>query len=199
MSMGKGNAPSFPVRFAVAFAAFAPMIGCTALAPPRVPDASRSDEAVVVDIDGTLTPSVYAIGEARPDAAKALQAYAARGVSIIYLSARVPILQSVIPPWLRAEGFPPGSLQLAQTIEDRRTPDAFKLRVMRDYKAHGWTIIAAYGDSATDFKAYAEAGIAPEQVYAMRRHGDSHCQHGQWAACLNGWTEQLGLIQGSQR
>ena len=50
---------------------------------------SVQNQAVVFDIDGTLTSRVHAIRTARDGAAEAVQAYADAGCRIIYLSARV--------------------------------------------------------------------------------------------------------------
>lgn len=168
--------------------------GCAATADEIVPATPGQHEAVVFDIDGTLTPKVSAIHTAREGAADAVQAFADAGYSIVYLSARMPLLQGGIRGWLKENGFPPGSLQLTENHEDRNDHAAFKQRVLVAYKAAGWRFIAAYGDSSTDFEAYAGAGIDPLRVFALKREGKDSCQPGVWAACYATWTEQMGLI-----
>ena len=61
----------------------------------------KPDQAVVFDIDGTLTPKVSAIFTAREDAANAVRLYADKGYKIVYLSARPNLLQAGIPNWLK--------------------------------------------------------------------------------------------------
>ncbi len=152
------------------------------------------DQAVVFDIDGTLTPKPIAIYSAREDAAQAAQLYAQAGYKIVYLSARTPLLQSGIPKWLKANGFPEGSIHLTQSRADRSDHAAFKQRVLQQYAAKGWHFVAAYGDSSTDFVAYGGAGIDKRRIFALKRVGQAECQPGGWVACYSSWAEQLESI-----
>lgn len=170
--------------------------GCSQLPAPAVPAAPTTNAlAVVFDIDGTLTPSVMAFTEARPDAAKAVHTFADRGYRVIYLSTRVSVLQRGIPEWLQENGFPPSSVHVALTDADHDDPAAFKARILKEYRAQGWTLAGAYGDSSTDFEAYANAGIPKAKVFALLRRGDTRCQSGVWQQCLAGWGEHLPYIQ----
>jgi len=153
--------------------------------------------AVVFDIDGTLTPSVSAVFEVRKDAAEAVRAYAEKGYKVIYLSTRVSWLSADIPDWLRKKGFPEGSVHVAQTREERNQPEVYKAGVLGAYVAHGWSLKYAYGDSSTDLAAYAEVGVPKEHVFVLLRRGESGCQPGLAAACLGGWTEHLEFISAS--
>ena len=112
----------------------------------------KPGQAVVFDIDGTLTPSRLAIYTAREDAAKAVRVFADAGYKIIYLSARTQLFQSGIPNWLKENHFPEGSINVPQTDKDSSDHAAFKERVLNAYKKNGWTFVAAYGDSVTDSK-----------------------------------------------
>lgn len=154
----------------------------------------KPDQAVVFDIDGTLTPSPLAIFTARDDAANAVHLFADRGYKIIYLSARIKPFQAGIPNWLKENHFPEGSIHLPETAQDSRDPAAFKQRVLDIYKTNGWKFVAAYGDSSTDFDAYDRAGIPKAAVFALQRRGEDKCQDGKWKACLKGWTEHLDFI-----
>lgn len=156
---------------------------------------SEANGAVVFDIDGTLTPDVYAVFSARDGAADAVNTFADSEVEIIYLSARVTMLQSGIPGWLEKNGFPEGRIHVTETREDRQDHAAFKKRILEAYSANGWTFIAAYGDSSTDFAAYAAAGIEQQRVFALKREGEEDCQPGTWAACYAGWNEQAQTIR----
>ncbi len=169
-------------------------ISCAQL-PVAIPAAPQPQAAAVVfDIDGTLTPDVYAVTEVRPDAAKAARLFADKGYRVIYLSARVGLLQAGIPQWLKGNGFPEGSMYLSQTDEDHKQPNLFKARVLKEFISLGWDVRFGYGDSSTDFAAYADAGIPKERVFALRRRGDAQCQDGVWRDCLKGWTEHLEFV-----
>nr|SPS05628.1 conserved exported protein of unknown function [Candidatus Nitrotoga fabula] len=71
--------------------------GC-ALTPDQIQKAPLlPNQAIVFDIDGTLTPYPAAISIARQDAARAVHLYADKGYKIIYLSARIPLFQPGYP------------------------------------------------------------------------------------------------------
>ena len=171
---------------------------CAQLPAQIIPNAKQT-QAVVFDIDATLTPQELNIFEAREDAAEAVRIFANKGYKIIYLSARFSWFQSGIPGWLAKHGFPDGSLQLSQTDEDNRHPGDFKTRILKGFIDRGWNIQFAYGDSSTDFKAYAAVGIPKERIFALQRRGEDKCQGGEdvWKACLKGWTEHLDFIKKS--
>lgn len=154
----------------------------------------KQAKAVVFDIDGTLTPHPLEFWEARRDAAKAVNIYADKGYKIIYLSARITILQTNIPKWLKENGFPDGNVHVTETVEDKKDHARFNTRTLQDYLAHGWKVEFAYGDSSTDFDAYAAAGIPNDRVFALRREGETFCQPGAWKTCLSGWTEHIDSI-----
>lgn len=169
-------------------------VGC-ALTPHAVDRAPPgNNRAVVFDIDGTLTNSVHAIRSVRAGAVAAVQAYADADFRIVYLSARHPLLQWYIPVWLERHGFPEGSIQVTESRQHRQDPAAFKQSMLDAYRANGWALFAAYGDSSTDFEAYANAGIDKDRVFALRREGADACEPGSWAKCFAGWPEQMELI-----
>lgn len=170
--------------------------GCSTIPQVEVPPPSPSQgQAVVLDIDGTLTPKNMAVYEPRPGAAEAIRALSAKGYKIIYLSARIPLYQAGLPDWLRRNGFPEGILHVAQSGEERDQADKFKARVLAAYLQRGWRLAYAYGDSSTDFTAYAEAGIPRERVFGLKRKDSKVCQPGVYLTCLAGWTEHLPYIE----
>lgn len=163
--------------------------------PSNIPNAPKKQaQAVVFDIDGTLTPSPIEYLKPRRDAAKAVHIYADKGYKVIYLSARIKLLQANIPNWLKKNGFPDGSVHVTEMTEDKKDHRRFKTRILQDFIAHGWKVEFAYGDSSTDFEAYAAAGIPKEHVFALRRKGETFCQPGAWKTCLSGWTEHIDSI-----
>jgi phosphatidate phosphatase PAH1 len=175
------------------------LCGCSGQLPPAdIPPAQPGEAmAAVFDIDGTLTPKVHAMNTAREHAAEALNILADKGYRIIYLSARIRSHSAGIPAWLQANGFPDGTVHAAQTADDRKQPAVFKITVLNEYNDRGWSIQYAYGDSSTDFEAYAAAGIPKERVFALQREGDTSCQPGEWSVCLGGWTEHLDHLRHS--
>lgn len=180
---------------ALLIATLALLAGACTLLPTTVPATSAATRhAVVFDIDGTLTPTPRAVRTAREDAAAAARRFAEQGVQVVYLSARVRLLQAGIPDWLQDNGFPPGPVHVPQDRADSRDHAAFKTRILQQYRDKGWRFLAAYGDSSTDFQAYAAVGIAPERVFALRRAGDDACQPGTWRQCLPSWTAHLGAL-----
>ena len=156
---------------------------------PKAP--LKPNQAVIFDIDGTLTPRPWAYNTARDDSATAAQLYAANGYRIIYLSARRRMFQSGIPGWLIENKFPEGSIQVPQTSTDSSDHAAFKTRILKEFKENGWSFVAAYGDSTTDFAAYSAVGIDKDLVFALQRVGEDTCQQGVWAECLDSWTDHM--------
>ncbi|WKE64053.1 HAD family acid phosphatase [Gallaecimonas kandeliae] len=171
------------------------LMGCSQLPAAEVPLPSPGQASLVVsDIDGTLTPEILAVNQARPDAAKALRAFAEKGYRIVYVSTRIPLFQSGLPAWLRKNGFPEGSLHVAQSSEDRGNPARFKAQILNAYVKQGWRLAYGFGDSSTDFAAYAAAGIPKERVFALKRKGAKDCQPGLYQRCLSSWTQLLPYI-----
>jgi phosphatidate phosphatase PAH1 len=170
--------------------------GCALIPPTEVPLASATQrQAVVLDIDGTLTPKDLDVFEPRLSAADALGALSKKGYKIVYVTTRIPLYQSTLPAWLQQNGFPAGSLHVAQTSEERANPSDYKTRILALYRQAGWSLDYAYGDSSTDFTAYAKAGVPREHVFALKRRDAKDCQVGVYQACLNGWTEHLPYIE----
>ena len=171
------------------------LVGCIHLPHPEVRQApDNASRMVVFDIDGTLTPRVQSIFSARPDAAATARFYADQGYHLLYLTARTRALQGNLRSYLRRYGFPAGDLVVPQSSADEAAHDMFKAEVLEAYRMRGWEVVAAYGDSSTDFAAYAQAGVPRTRVFALQRVGASACQAGTWVACLPGWSEHLETL-----
>lgn len=169
------------------------LAGCAATPPsaPPPPPPRVGQPLVAVDVDGTLTPRDLAFLEPRDNASQVLALYAQRGYRVVYLTARVPGLQSGLPDWLRRNGFPEGPLHIAPSADARADIARYKAQVLQTYAAQGWRLAYAYGDSSTDFQAYAAAGLPASRVFALKRRGDAQCQPGAWSLCLDEWSEHL--------
>lgn len=173
---------------------------CTHLPPVSLTQAAPGSPGLVVfDIDGTLTPAVSRIFSVRPDASYVARLYAQRGYRILYLTARAPGLQGNLRRYLSRYAFPSGDLVAPSTRTEHRSPATFKASVLERYRRYGWNIAAAYGDSSSDFEAYAAAGVPRARVFALRRAGASRCRPGVWAACLPGWEPRREELQESSR
>ncbi|MDO8283247.1 MAG: hypothetical protein Q7U10_11610 [Thermodesulfovibrionia bacterium] len=168
--------------------------------PANIPDAlTNQPQAVIFDIDGTLTPSPFAFFTVREDAANAVRLFADKGYTIIYLSARFPFLKIMTLNWLKSHGFPDGIVHVGDTSGDVINPYQFKKRILNDFIKHKWKIEFAYGDSCTDFEAYAKVNIRKDHVYALKRVVEP-CQGNEkenWKECLKGWTEHMDFIEKS--
>jgi hypothetical protein len=188
--------PGKPMRHFLPYIIAISMLGCTQLPPTEIPNPVRpQQQAVVFDIDGTLTPQNLFVFEARAGAAQAVRALSGKGYKIVYLSTRIPLFQSGLPDWLHQNGFPQGPLHVAQSAEERAQAEKFKFDILSAYLKQGWKIDYAYGDSSTDFAAYAEAGIPQEHVFALKRWGSDNCQNGVYQRCLDGWIAYLPYIE----
>jgi len=171
---------------------------CAQLPRVDIPQADpKKAPAVVFDIDGTLTPTVLSVFTAREDAAEVARTFAQKGYKIFYLSTRVSWLSAGIPDWLKQNGFPylPDSVHVAQEDEDRSHPYDFKKRKLLEFYGRDWEVKFAYGDSSTDFAAYAAVGIPKTQVFALLRDRETWCEWGDWNECLYGWTKHLEFVR----
>ena len=168
---------------------------CSTLPNHFDPATEPNAKAVVFDVDGTLTPTVLRFWQARDDAAKAVRYYFEQGYKIFYLTARIPLFQSQLPGWLEDHGFPQGSLFLSQNSDDRHHPTDFKTRILRRLIQDGWQIEFAFGDSSTDFAAYAAVNIPAAQVFALQRECADECEPGAWAHCFSDWKTYLESAQ----
>lgn len=170
--------------------------GCAQLPPVPIPDPSpQVQQVVVLDIDGTLTPHNLSVFEARPDAEEVVKAYVDKGYKIVYVTTRIPGLQSGLAQWLKEHNFPSDPVHIAQTTEERKRPAAFKATILRGYTDKGWQLAYAYGDSSTDFLAYMSAGIPKERIFALKRQGSEDCEGGGFATCLEDWTAHIDYVK----
>ncbi|MEO7732602.1 MAG: hypothetical protein ABIY55_16660 [Kofleriaceae bacterium] len=131
-------------------------------------------KVVVFDIDGTLTLSDGELLMELSDetyvpkmmgaADRLVQAWAAKGYTIVYLTARTHALRAESRGWLTDLGFPDGPL----ITENGAKADVYKtLWLNRMIQTFGWSVVAAYGNADTDITAYANAGIPKDQTFIV--------------------------------
>lgn len=165
--------------------------------PPTPPPGGPAGTAVVFDIDGTLTQSELS-STPHAGAAAAVQAYVDKGYEVVYVTARWDALQRAsTESWLDDNGFPDLPLFMAPSllVTDSAKVD-YKTDTLGEIESTTGPVTFAYGDSSSDFDAYANVGAPVSGVFALRRAGDSACQPGAWAACLPDYTAHLSTIAG---
>ena len=162
--------------------------GSSSSFPPGVP-------SVVFDIDGTLTPTPVNLFGVRLDAARAVRAYVDKGYAVIYATARPLLFEDYTGNWLATNGFPDLPLHMA-TLEQSADPAPYKTALLSALEQdEGRVFVYGYGDSTTDFAAYAAVGIPAAETWALLRGGESECQPGDYEACIPGYTEHLAYIE----
>jgi phosphatidate phosphatase PAH1 len=178
----------------LAVAAAVLAVACTT-PPPPLPGGSR--DVVVFDIDGTLTTDELATS-AHAGAANAVNAYVAKGYNVVYVTARWKVaLESSTRQWLVDNGFPSRPLYMPDTllIDDQSKVD-YKTSALRSIEQGDPEVRYAYGDSSSDFVAYANVGVPQANVYALKRASASSCQPGTYAVCMNDYVAHLSFING---
>ncbi|CAK0735032.1 hypothetical protein CVIRNUC_000518 [Coccomyxa viridis] len=156
-------------------------------------------KCVIFDVDGTLTVGDIqvvtvaaldglAVGtsiaenlshkydlKARPHALHVVRAWAAKGYQPIYLSGRQGSYFNLTLEWLVKHAYPPGPIHLTRThlptLPLYYSVGNFKVAYMEMLKAKGLELYAAYGNTTTDIRAYAAAGIPKENTFVVGPHG----------------------------
>jgi hypothetical protein len=137
---------------------------------------AAGEKVVITDIDGTLTLSDNEFGMQLTNAAYVpikmgaadllMQAWAAKGYPIVYLTARTHLLRVETRGWLEDLHFPGGPLVTANGGEGGQ--DVYKtLWLKRMIQSFGWNVVAAYGNAPTDVTAYENAGIPKSATFIV--------------------------------
>jgi phosphatidate phosphatase PAH1 len=158
--------------------------------------AATGQDVVVFDIDGTLTTDEGS-SSVQPSAAAAVNAYVEKGYDVVYVTARWrPLQESSTRSWLASNGFPARTLVMSPNLLFSDSSKVrFKTSAMTQLEQGTPEIVGAYGDSSSDFTAYANVAVPRGRVFALKRRSASTCQRGTYAACLTGYTAHLSFIQ----
>ncbi len=135
----------------------------------------RGTKVVITDIDGTLTLDDGQLLAQIPDDTyvpkmmgagnKLVQAWAAKGYAVIYLTARPHVFRPETRTWLHDLGFTDGALITAEQVGDA---GVYKTEwLQRMLTTFGWTAVAAYGNADTDITAYENVGIAKNLTFIV--------------------------------
>lgn len=155
---------------------------------------AAGNDVVVFDIDGTLTNEAISFVP-HFSAVKAVRTYLAKGYSVVYLTGRPAFLESSTRAWLALSGFPNRPLYMAPAIYlDDNDLINYKTNALATIELGSAEVRYAYGDSSTDFAAYANAGVPQASTWALKRVLSSTCESGAWNACLPSYTNHLPHI-----
>lgn len=158
---------------------------------------------VVFDIDGTLTTSDGELLTQLSDstytpmmmtaANTMVQAWAAKGYTIVYLTARTHNLRAETRAWLDQLGFPKGAVITTNSTNDAQAYKTLWLERMID--DFGWVAVAAYGNAETDIGAYAAAGIPTDVTFIIGPYGG---ESGTVAIGGNDYTDNIANFVSAQ-
>lgn len=194
--MSRSTRPTRTVAISLAVASAAVPLAAACTTPYPVPPPTGAADVVVFDIDGTLTADELST-TTQPGALAAVETYVDKGYAVVYVTARWDAVQrGSTESWLADNGFPDLPLYMAPSLLiDDQSKEDYKTETLADIEAGLPEVIYAYGDSVSDFAAYANAGVPQSQVFALRRSSASTCQSGTYAACLDGYTAHLSYIE----
>jgi hypothetical protein len=168
----------------------------TTTTTPTTTTPPTQTDVIVFDIDGTLTTDEGS-NAVQPSAAAAVKAYVQKGYTVVYVTARWKSLQeSSTRTWLSSNGFPDLPLYMSSSLLlTDASKVTYKTSTMNTIEQGAPEIVGAYGDSSSDFEAYANVGVPTARVFALKRASASSCQSGTYAACLtDGYTSHLSFI-----
>ncbi len=161
-----------------------------------------SSKVVVSDIDGTLTSSELAaateiIGiqpSAHPAAADALMALRKRGYQIFYLTARPEWLMPQTREWLKAKGFPPGTIHTTDSKIGAQGDAAKQYKINEIALLRKQTGIVpsfAFGNKPSDVDAFSQSGIPAQSSYYYKLDGDAQggVNHADYAKLAAGFAK----------
>ena len=151
---------------------------------------AKSTEAVVFDIDGTLTTGddqmvkQLLAGKSpvmRAGAVEAVAAHAKKGRQPVFITGRPRFLAGITRKWLARHRFAKGPLLLTTSLSEAKPSEsgvqAFKKTQLQRLKSKvGLRLLAAYGNATTDICAYAQAGIDPKATFILGKHGGKSCK-----------------------
>ncbi|TNF30012.1 MAG: hypothetical protein EP329_14465 [Deltaproteobacteria bacterium] len=147
-------------------------------------------EAIVCDIDGTLTTDDNELlmeiaqsifnntydQEMRAGAVDMLWSWYDKGYLIVYLTGRPDLLRPMTERWLVAHGFPPGPLHLTdnngQVLPTNGGVGDYKTAFLATLEGTGGlAIYAGYGNATTDIYAYGNANLPKDRTFIAGPHG----------------------------
>ncbi|KJE96781.1 diacylglycerol kinase 1 [Capsaspora owczarzaki ATCC 30864] len=148
----------------------------------------KGTACIVYDIDGTLTIGdqevvQQAVKDAvnvsydlklRKGALSLVRMWFAKGYMPVYLSGRAGSFYNLTRDWLIRHGFPPGPILHTRshlpTVPLYPSVGVFKRDWISHLKAIGLDVVAAYGNTETDIRAYGEFGLPRNRILIVGPH-----------------------------
>lgn len=136
----------------------------------------RGTSFSVTDMDGTMTTE-EADGlwtafdplspDMRPFANDLMNAFAAKNIRPIFLTARPEWMTNGTRQWLYEQGYAFGPLRLSESTLGVSGEEAiaYKGAVVQALVAEGFQFVNGIGNRWTDYEAYVSAGLPPERVW----------------------------------
>lgn len=162
----------------------------------------KGTRIVVSDIDGTITTSendglwtVFdpASPTPRDGASATFRAHAAKGLRIVYLTARPEFTAEGTRRWFSSNGFPPGVFHLSPSNKGElgSGAQAYKTAYLTSLVDElGLIVEWAYGNKESDLDAYLTAGVRPERIRLVA---------GEYAGDLKGAVRLESYVPESER
>ncbi|MBQ4856937.1 phosphatidylinositol transfer protein [Pseudoalteromonas sp. MMG007] len=155
-------------------------------------------EAVLFDIDGTLTESdAEQVGDyteidyadAKDGAYTLVRSYLDLGYQPIFLTARVYWYGKGTRRWLSWMGLPPGYLRTSLSNETSLFKTAqYKTEQINKLEANGIKIVRAYGNAKTDAEAFIKSGLSASQSFTI---GEEAGYYGTTAISNNSYNKHI--------
>lgn len=133
---------------------------------------------IVTDIDGTMTladseltrqitdPSYVQVNN--EGAPALLQAWAAKGYKVVYLTARPHSFRLLTRDWLELKGMPYGPVITAESLVFGASAREYKAAAISEMvNTFGWELVAAYGNADSDIEAYELAEHPKDRTFII--------------------------------
>jgi phosphatidate phosphatase PAH1 len=154
-------------------------------------------DAVVFDIDGTVTEEEFDFFNARDHVHEVVDAWQALGYQVVFLTRRPSFMEELTREWMDHEGFGDVALYTAGLIPPLTDGDVIDFKrdmLLQIEQDENLNFEYGYGNMATDFTAYAQAGIPSAHVIALA-DPDGDCESGAWLACIDGYAGHVSWVE----
>jgi len=150
---------------------------------------SSKTDAVVFDIDGTLTTDDFQlvtqlfiklqngtyVPKAYAGATDITTTWAAKGYLVLYLTGRPDSLRTITQKWLVQQKMPPGPLHLTDTLAQALPTSSGVAKYKSDFlkktvKEAKVALGAAYGNATTDIEAYEAASVPKARTFIIGKN-----------------------------
>lgn len=147
-------------------------------APHGVFSWPEGTQFIITDIDGTMTLAdaeltrqigdTSYVQQTNEGASELLQAWAAKGYKVVYLTARPHSFRLLTRKWLELKNMPYGPVITASSLVFGPSARDYKAESIRQMvEDFGWEMVAAYGNAGSDIEAYEAASHAKDRTFII--------------------------------